>query len=93
MSEFLHIITDPAHVLAELFFIAVEGVLISPIVAFLVRRHDRRKHGKHVCPPSVVRPIKLVANEHVPPNTGYLINRGFVVDPATITKITELTES
>lgn len=45
IAEALHIISDPAHVLAELVFIAVEGVIAGLVARPLIRRHDRRKHG------------------------------------------------
>lgn len=48
MSEYLHVITDPAHVLAELTFIVVFDVIIGallwPFVKRAVRNHDRRWH-------------------------------------------------
>lgn len=45
LSEFVEIITDPAHVLAEGVFILVEMAILSPFVAWMVRSHDKRKHG------------------------------------------------
>lgn len=47
IREALHVVTDPAHVLAEAMFIAVEAALITPIVRALVRRHDRRNHKEN----------------------------------------------
>ena len=46
IEESLGILTDPAHILAEACFIMVEMVLISPLVAVLVRWHDKRHHPK-----------------------------------------------
>ena len=46
IDEYLHIVGDPAHVMAEFTFITIEALIIAPIVAFLVARHDR-KHHKH----------------------------------------------
>lgn len=45
LSEALHIVQDPAHLLAELFFISAEAVIVGLIARPLIRRHDRRKHG------------------------------------------------
>lgn len=48
MNEILHVLTDPAHWIAE---VVMDGTLtllaVLPIRA-LVRRHDRRKHGLEV---------------------------------------------
>lgn len=44
IQEYLHTVSDPAHILTELTFIAIEGMILTPIITRLVRRHDRRKH-------------------------------------------------
>lgn len=46
MSEVLHIVTDPAHVAAELLFITVELAIARPIFRVWLRHHDRKVHGK-----------------------------------------------
>lgn len=47
--EFMHMVTDPAHLAFEVFstlLIEVVGLgLAWPVIKRLVRRHDRRNHG------------------------------------------------
>ena len=51
IEEALHIITDPAHVLAELVFICAEALFGVVVGAILVRRHDRKHHKGHTDSP------------------------------------------
>jgi hypothetical protein len=44
VSEWLHIISDPAHVAAEATFACVEFVVGLVAGRFWLRSHDRRKH-------------------------------------------------
>lgn len=48
ITEYLSILTDPAHVLAEATFIFIETVLIGlilrPLIQRAVRQHDRDWH-------------------------------------------------
>lgn len=48
-NEYIHVITDPAHVLAEATFILIESVIIGAILVPLgrrfIRRHDEKEHG------------------------------------------------
>lgn len=45
IEETLHIVRDPAHLLAEATFITAEAVILTPIIRWFVRRHDARKHA------------------------------------------------
>ncbi len=49
LHEYLHIVSDPAHILAELTYIAlfdiVIGAMLWPLIKRAVRRHDRDEHG------------------------------------------------
>ena len=45
LSEYINILSDPAHVLAEATFIVAEALLIAPVVRYLIRHHDRKVHG------------------------------------------------
>jgi hypothetical protein len=42
--EYIEILTDPAHALAELTFVALDAALLTPIVLWL-RRLIRREHA------------------------------------------------
>lgn len=48
-TEYLHVISDPAHILAELTFILAEsiviGAILTPLIKRWVRRHDEKEHG------------------------------------------------
>lgn len=44
ISDALSIVTDPAHLTAEAIFRAGELVLEVTVMAWWVRRHDRRNH-------------------------------------------------
>jgi hypothetical protein len=44
-SEYVQVVTDPAHMLAELTFVLTEALILAPLVAFWVHRHDRRHHA------------------------------------------------
>ncbi len=48
IEEALHILSDPGHVIAEAVFITIEAAVLSPGIAWLVRRHDRKHHPKDV---------------------------------------------
>lgn len=43
-DEYIHVVSDPAHMLAELTFGLTEALILAPLVAFWVRRHDRQHH-------------------------------------------------
>lgn len=45
LHDYLHTVTDPGHVLAELTWEAVTGLLGWLIGRKLLRRHDRTHHG------------------------------------------------
>lgn len=45
IQEYLHVVSDPAHVLAEITFAIVEASIGALVGGFLVRRHDRKKHS------------------------------------------------
>lgn len=47
-SEYLHVVSDPAHIMAELTFIAGEGLVGLVIGRILIKRHDRKFHSKPV---------------------------------------------
>jgi hypothetical protein len=47
IEEAFSILTDPGHVMAEAMFVMIEMIILSPLVAWAVRVHDRRKHGGH----------------------------------------------
>lgn len=47
MSEYLSVITDPAHLAAELTFVLVELAIARPIFKAWLCRHDRRHHAHH----------------------------------------------
>lgn len=48
MSEFLHLMANPAHWGFEIVSGAIIGATISPLVKRLIRRHDRKHHApKH----------------------------------------------
>lgn len=44
LEEAFSIVSDPGHILAEAMFVVIEITILSPIVAWGVRAHDRRKH-------------------------------------------------
>lgn len=44
LSEAWHVFSEPAHAIAEIWSTMIEALLISPIIAWGLRRHDRRKH-------------------------------------------------
>lgn len=44
-EEFIHTVSDPAHILTEFTFIAIEAMILTPIIKRWVKRHDRLKHG------------------------------------------------
>lgn len=47
-NEYLHVVSDPAHILAEVtFIIVVDGLLLGlaiPFVRRAIRRHDATHH-------------------------------------------------
>jgi hypothetical protein len=45
IEEAFSIVSDPGHMLAEAMFVVIEMAILSPLVAWGVRAHDRRKHG------------------------------------------------
>ena len=45
IEELTHILTDPAHLVAELVLEVASYLLIAPAVAWAVRRHDRKHHS------------------------------------------------
>lgn len=45
MAELGHLLTDPAHWAFELITDATVGLVFAPVWAYMLRRHDRRKHG------------------------------------------------
>lgn len=45
-DEYIEVVTDPAHMLAELTFAIAEALILAPMVAFWVKRHDRVHHGE-----------------------------------------------
>ncbi|MCP4957973.1 MAG: hypothetical protein GY925_01755 [Actinomycetia bacterium] len=44
-GEYLDVVTDPAHMLAELTFVLVEALILAPIVGFWVERHARQRRA------------------------------------------------
>jgi len=50
LDEFMHMVSDPAHLAFEFFSTVVFDVIILgvawPFVKRFVRRHDKRVHGK-----------------------------------------------
>jgi hypothetical protein len=45
MDEIFHVLTDPAHWIAEVVMDTTLMFLALPLVKRIVKRHDRRKHG------------------------------------------------
>ena len=43
--DYLGILSDPAHVMAEATFILIEALILTPVVRYLIRRHDRKVHS------------------------------------------------
>lgn len=46
MHEYLHILTNPGHLAAELTFMVLIDLMFLPVVRWMIRRHDRKVHGK-----------------------------------------------
>lgn len=45
IHEYLSVLTDPAHLAAELTFVLVEVALFRPLFKLWLRKHDREVHG------------------------------------------------
>lgn len=49
LTEYFEVITDPAHIGAELTFIFLEtvviGLILTPLIKRWVKRHDKKYHG------------------------------------------------
>lgn len=46
MTEYLSILTDPAHVAAEATFVLIEVAIARPIFRAWLKRHDARHHSE-----------------------------------------------
>jgi hypothetical protein len=45
LHEFLHVVSDPAHILAELAWEGLTGLVLWPLGRLALRRHDRKHDG------------------------------------------------
>jgi hypothetical protein len=45
IKEYLSIIRDPGHVLAELTFLVAEALILTPVIKRLIKFHDKKHHG------------------------------------------------
>lgn len=45
-DDYLQVVADPAHMVAELTFVLAEALILAPLVAIWVKRHDRVHHNE-----------------------------------------------
>ncbi len=44
LQDYLHIMSEPAHALAEATYVTIEILLARPVVRWMIRRHDQIHH-------------------------------------------------